>query len=129
MDEKKIQEIEVPDDDKSLPITLGHQEIPANFDEHIKNAMRLILDKYGGEIINDAKRFESLLKDFCGDRKREIFMLVTCLQYNVPLEIARMIEPRELSLRRTCANLSAQTGFSEKDSMSLCKLWESVLVE
>ena len=49
-----------------------------------------IIKKYGIEISRDHKRCEAFLKDFCGEYKREISVLVCAIQENVTCELIMM---------------------------------------
>ncbi len=48
-----------------------------------------IIKRYGDGVCEDPKKVEGLLRDFCGEEKRAIKVLVTCLQVGVAEELRR----------------------------------------
>ena len=48
-----------------------------------------IIKRYGDAVCEDPKKVEGLLRDFCGEEKRAIKVLVTCLQVGVAEELRR----------------------------------------
>jgi formylglycine-generating enzyme required for sulfatase activity len=59
---------------------------------HMKDIVRLklveIVTRYGQGIIEDPRRMEGLLNDFCGDHKREIHGLMDAMRERVPLDLS-----------------------------------------
>ncbi len=48
-----------------------------------RQKLRELITQYGRSLCDDPRRCEALLKDYCGQYKREIFVLVSALKNRV----------------------------------------------
>src|ERR1700761_6425618 len=62
-----------------------------------------IVSKYGEPLLASPLRTEGLLKDYCGEFRREIFVLVSCLRVGVVEQVRRQGGP---SVKLVCARLA-----------------------
>src|SRR5476651_2282222 len=62
-----------------------------------------IAAKYGEPLLASPLRTEGLLKDYCGESRREIFVLVSCLRVGVVEQLRRQNGP---SVKLICARLA-----------------------
>src|SRR5271170_828101 len=62
-----------------------------------------VIAKYGTQILASPVRFEGVLKDYCGECRREIFVLVSCLRVGVVDQLRRQGGP---SVKLVCARLA-----------------------
>jgi len=62
-----------------------------------------IVAKYGEPLLVSPLRIEGLLKDYCGEFRREIFVLVSCLRVGVVDQLRRQSGP---SVKLVCARLA-----------------------
>src|ERR1700735_5521903 len=62
-----------------------------------------IVAKYGEPLLASPLRSEGLLKDYCGEFRREIFVLVSCLRVGAVEQVRRQGGP---SVKLVCARLS-----------------------
>ncbi len=56
---------------------------PINLDDGVREALRRLLDQYGPDLIRDRTRLAGLLRDECGQHKREINLLLDALDEHV----------------------------------------------
>lgn len=74
--------------------------------------LREIVARRGHEVVRDGRRLEGLLRDYCGEYRREVSVLVMALEEHVPSDLlaAPPNAPREPLLarlaRRLCDNLA-----------------------
>src|SRR5277367_828072 len=62
-----------------------------------------IVAKHGEPLLTSPLRVEGLLKDYCGEFRREIFVLVSCLRVGVVEQLRRQGGP---SVKLVCARLA-----------------------
>lgn len=77
-----------------------------------RQKLREIVARHGQSVIEDARRCEGLLRDHCGEYRREVSALIMALAERVPSDLLAAPEstPREVLLarltRRLCDNLA-----------------------
>src|SRR5947207_9005170 len=74
--------------------------------------LRKIIQQYGLAIADDPRRCEALLRDLCGQYKREIHLLVGAQYEKVPAELQRGL-PLEMQRPRLVQQLSDDRGFDD----------------
>src|ERR1700733_16161942 len=62
-----------------------------------------IVARHGEPLLTEPLRTEGLLKDYCGEFRREIFVLVSCLRVGVVEQLRRQGGP---SVKLICARLA-----------------------
>lgn len=94
-----------------------------------RQALRKLVAKYGPDLCGDAKRCEGLLRDLCGEHRREINILVGALRERVPLDLlaAQRGMPRELLLTRLAKRLEDQLALTEDAAMWAVDSWALAL--
>jgi len=78
-----------------------------------------IVKKYGIKILDEPKKVEGLLKDFCGDCKREIFSIVNALKEGAANDLANSTKgsTTKLVAGRLCKKLQDDLALSEEASI------------
>jgi len=94
-----------------------------------RQTLRQIIAKYGNDVCGDARRCEALLKDLCGEYRREINVLVNALEERVPLDLlaAGKTMPRELLLNRLAKRLEDNLGLTTQASDWAVNSWAFAL--
>lgn len=67
-------------------------------DTRVEKALADILMSYGVEVIQNPRQVEGLLRDFCGDLKREINLLVFALKEGVPSDLLKEKDQVQIEL-------------------------------
>ena len=77
--------------------------------------LREIIDQYGIELIDDPRRCGGLLKDLCGEHKREINLLLLAVRERVPHELLSSAStvPEEIIVARLARGLHEDHGCAE----------------
>ena len=67
-----------------------------------RRTLRVLIDRHGPGLCSDTRRCEGLLRDLCGEHRREINILVGALRERVPLDLlaGRNTVPTGLLLTR-----------------------------
>ncbi|CAN5507153.1 hypothetical protein BH10CHL1_BH10CHL1_11240 [soil metagenome] len=74
--------------------------------------LRKIIQQYGTSICDEPRRCEALLKDLCGEYKREIHLLIGAQYEKVPSELQRGL-PLDLQRPRLVQQLIDDRGFDD----------------
>lgn len=76
--------------------------------------LRRIIAKYGNDLCGDARRCEGLLKDLCGEYRREISVLTNAIEERIPLDLlaAGSSVPRDLLLNKLAKRLEDNLGLT-----------------
>jgi hypothetical protein len=69
-----------------------------------RQKLREIVARYGPDVVGDARRCRALLLDFCGEHRREIFVLTSAQEEDVPATLQAL--PESLPLTVTVAQLT-----------------------
>src|SRR5580698_8676359 len=62
-----------------------------------------VVAKYGDSLLASPGRCEGILKDYCGEARREIFVLVSCLRVGV---VEQLRQQNRASVKLACARLA-----------------------
>ncbi len=94
-----------------------------------RQTLRQIIAKYGQDLCSDARRCEALLKDLCGEYRREINVLTNALEERVPLDLlaAGKSMPRELLLTRLTRRLEDNLGLTPEAALWAVDSWALAL--
>jgi len=94
-----------------------------------RQTLRRIIAKYGNDVCGDARRCEALLKDLCGEYRREINVLVNAIEERIPLDLlaAGKTMPRELLLNRLSKRLEDNLGLTTQASDWAVNSWAFAL--
>ncbi len=94
-----------------------------------RQVLQRIIAKYGNDLCGDARRCEGLLKDLCGEYRREINVLVNALEERIPLDLlaAGKTMPRELLLTRLAKRLEDNLGLTAQASEWAVNSWAFAL--
>src|SRR5262245_54027666 len=81
-----------------------------------RERLRYIVQRYGKDLIHDARRCEALLRDLCGSYKKEIFALTSAVREGIPHELCSTARgvPLPSILRRHSKRLHDDVGISEE---------------
>ncbi|MEI7990146.1 MAG: hypothetical protein WCI88_14010, partial [Chloroflexota bacterium] len=91
--------------------------------------LREILSLYGIAVLNDPRRLASLMRDFFGDYKREIYILTTSLYNHVPDELLTLDKtiPAEIGLSRMVERLVNECAMSDEAARWGVQTWAQAL--
>ena len=94
-----------------------------------RQTLRLIISKYGQDLCGDKRRCEGLLKDLCGEYRREINVLTSALEERVPLDLlaAGNSMPHELLLTKLTKRLEDNLGLTGEASRWAVNSWALAL--
>ena len=97
------------------------------FEEKVQKTLCKIIKEYGINTYKEPSKLEGLLKDYCGECKKEIFMIVASAKDNIPKDIYESNIPIEMLKPRFVAKMIDNIGFQKEVSEDLVNLWLLVL--
>lgn len=88
-----------------------------------------LIATYGQALCDDPRRCEGLLRDFCSDHRREVFVLVSALKERVAADLlaSRDGVPREVLLTRLSRRLYENLALAEDASRWAVESWAVAL--
>ena len=94
-----------------------------------RRTLRELIARHGPGLCSDARRCEGLLRDLCGEHRREINILVGALRERVPLDLlaARNSVPVNLLLTRLAKRLEDQLALTKEASRWAVDTWALAL--
>lgn len=94
-----------------------------------RQALVEVVRQYGGALADDPRRTEALLRDYCPERKRETFQLVSAIRERVPADLltSKDSTPRDVLLPRLMARLSENLGLPEAAARWAVESWALAL--
>ncbi len=97
--------------------------------DEVRNKLKELVKTYGTELCTDIRKTEGLLRDYCGEHKREIAVLISAMENRIPEEIlnAKGDSIDQLQLSRLAKRLHDNEGIAEEYSKWAVKSWAIVL--
>jgi F-box protein 11 len=97
--------------------------------EQPRQKLRELVARHGQTVVGDARRCEGLLKDYAGEYRREVSVLVSALEEQVPQDMlgAPADTPREVLLARMTRRLSDNRALSEPAAAWSVNSWALAL--
>ncbi len=94
-----------------------------------RQKLRELIIEYGRSLCDDPRRCEALLKDYCGQYKREIFVLVNALKNRVAEDLINSPAgvPPALLLGRLIQRLEDELGLAENAARWAVESWALAL--
>ena len=94
-------------------------------EEEIRKRLKQLVDKHGSELGYNPQRLEALLKDYCGEYKREINLLVIAAREGTARELLNTSGTKlgTWDLQRLVKRLSEDTGMSEDFARWAVESW------
>ena len=94
-----------------------------------RQTLRRILAKYGTDLCGDARRCEGLLKDLCGEYRREINVLTSAIEERIPLDLLAAVKtmPRDVLFIRLARRLEDNLGLTKEASVWAVESWAFAL--
>jgi hypothetical protein len=94
-----------------------------------RQTLRRILAKYGNDLCGDARRCEALLKDLCGEYRREINVLTSAIEERIPLDLLAAVKtmPRDVLFIRLAKRLEDNLGLTKDASVWAIESWAFAL--
>ncbi len=94
-----------------------------------RQKLRELIVGYGRSLCDDPRRCEALLKDYCGQYKREIFVLVSALKSWVAEDLIKTSAgvPLALVLGRLIQRLEDELGLAENAARWAVESWALAL--
>lgn len=95
----------------------------------VREKLAGLVGRFGLDLCNDPKRCEGLLRDVCGEHKREILALVSAARDGVASELRRSSAgaPKELILARLTKRLHDNAGLAEDLARWAVESWAIAL--
>ena len=90
-----------------------------------RQKLRELITQYGRSLCDDPRRCEALLKDYCGQHKREIFVLVNALKSRVAEDLIKTSAgvPLALVMGRLNQRLEDELGLAENAARWAVESW------
>lgn len=97
--------------------------------ERVRKELREIVERHGRPVLSDARLCESLLKDYCGQYKKEIFVLVCAVREQVAADLLTSHEavPREMLHALLIKRLQNNLALTEEASRWAVESWSRAL--
>ena len=94
-----------------------------------RQTLRELIARHGQSLCSDARRCEGLLRDHCGEHRREVNLLVSALRERVPLDLlaAQGSVPRGLLLTRLARRLEDQMSVTAEAARWAVDSWALAL--
>jgi len=94
-----------------------------------RETLKHIHEQYGDDVCADVRRCEGLLRDLCGEYRREIFVLISALEEGVADDLRTMTAQLPLSvvIPRLAAELHETTALSEEAARWAVAVWAEAL--
>jgi hypothetical protein len=94
-----------------------------------KQKLREIIVQYGRALCDDPQRCEALLRDFCGQYRKEISVLVSALRERVPADLlaSQKSTPPVVLLARLTKRLQDNLGLAEDAARWAVESWALAL--
>ncbi|HWT00897.1 MAG TPA: right-handed parallel beta-helix repeat-containing protein [Pyrinomonadaceae bacterium] len=94
-----------------------------------RTKLREIVSKRGKGVVREGRRVEGLLRDYCGEHRREVSVLVAALEEHVPEDLlaAPASAPREALLARLARRLCDNLALSEAAARWAVNSWALAL--
>ena len=98
-------------------------------DQSVQEKLAKVVARYGADLCNDPRRSENLLRDVCGEHKREASGLIAALRERVAAELATPSAgvPQEAQLARLAKRLTDNAGLSDVLARWAVETWASTL--
>ncbi len=97
--------------------------------EKPRDKLKQLIQEYGYDLGDDPRRCEALLRDYCGQDRREIFALVNALKEGVAQEFLKSSNtvPIDLLLARLTKHLQENLGISGETASWAVNSWALAL--
>ena len=95
----------------------------------VRSKLAELVGRFGLDLCNDPKRCEGLLRDVCGEHKREITALVSAAREGVGAELRQSSAgvPKELIIARLTKRLNENVGLAEDLARWAVESWAVAL--
>src|SRR5688500_14926601 len=95
----------------------------------VRDSLSGIVASHGIAIVGDARRLRNLLRDLCGDQRRDVFLAVTAVEQRVPAELlgAPPFVPRAVLVGQLGRRLQQDCGLSEEAAAWAVEVWVAAL--
>jgi hypothetical protein len=95
----------------------------------VREKLKSIITQYGCSLADNPKRCEALLRDFCGQYRKEINVLIGAIREGVPTELLNSQNsiPSNLLLARLTKKLEAHLGLSQEAAKWGVESWAIAL--
>lgn len=97
--------------------------------EQVRQKLREIIIRHGRQMLSDARLCESLLRDYCGQYKKEIFVLVCAVREQVAADllISQDTVPREMLHTLLVKRLQNNLALTEEASRWAVEAWSQAV--
>lgn len=94
-----------------------------------RQALARLLENFGSDVLNDPRRVEGLLRDYCPGRRRDVSALVTAQKERVVAELLTLRDqvPPDILTARLARRLHEEIGLTEELSRWAVSTWAAVL--
>lgn len=96
-----------------------------------RHTLGQLLAAHGRALCEDPRRLEALLRDLCGECRKEVFVLVSALRERVVVDLSAWPAgvPQALLLARLSVRLADDLGFSPEVARWAVETWAAALAE
>lgn len=100
--------------------------------EIILETLKGYVDKYSEDEVFNEKLCYSYLKDFCGEYKKELFMISSALKENIPQKLKSISKSKDtylvkVEIEKLAKSLTENLGFSKEHSLWTVHTWAKAL--
>lgn len=94
-----------------------------------RQALARLLENFGSDVLNDPRRVEGLLRDYCPGRRRDVSALVTAQKERVVAELLTLRDqvPPAILTARLARRLHEEIGLTEELSRWAVATWAAAL--
>ncbi len=97
--------------------------------DEVRIKLKELVATYRTELSTDIRKVEGLLRDYCGEHKREIAVLISCMKNRIPEEILGFKGDTidQLKFSRLAKKLHVNEGIAEEYAEWAVESWEVAL--
>lgn len=97
--------------------------------DQVKETLAELIKKYGTSLVDDPRRLEGLLRDLCGENKREIFVIITAMKARVAENLLTLPQgiPPEIYVAKLKKRLVEDLALADDAAFWAVQTWMYVL--
>ena len=97
--------------------------------DQVSETLAILIRKYGTSLIGEPRRLEGLLRDMCGEHRREIFVVISAMKAQVAAELLTLSYgmPLEIHMARLKKRLVEDLAFADDAASWAVWTWINAL--
>jgi formylglycine-generating enzyme required for sulfatase activity len=96
-------------------------------EQFVAKQLRALIERYGTSLCSEPKRLEALLRDYCPQNRREVHILLTAVQAQIPDELLASKTPPQLLLGQLIARLQDDMAMADAAAHWAVSAWARAL--